>query len=103
MAFFTFGQGGRIFIYRCTNAVDKQDLVATNRALQNYRDLDNTFMSTREHALLVDLTQAVEQGDPETFGDKLFQFDQLSKLDKWKTTLFLRIKNNIEETGEDFS
>ncbi|EEA22659.1 vesicular-fusion protein S17 [Talaromyces marneffei ATCC 18224] len=79
------------------------DLVATNRALEGYRDLDPTFASTREHALLVDLLQAVEQGEPDTFADKLFQFDQLSKLDKWKTTLFLRVKGNIEETGEDFS
>jgi len=27
----------------------------------------------------------------------------MSKLDKWKTTILLRIKNSIEETGEDFS
>jgi alpha-soluble NSF attachment protein len=80
-----------------------QDLVATNRALESYREIDNTFATTRENKLLTDLTQAVEQGDPEAFSDSLFQFDQLSKLDKWKTTLFLRIKNNIEETGEDFS
>lgn len=37
------------------------------------------------------------------FADKLFQFDQLSKLDKWKTTLLLRVKSNIEEEEEDFS
>lgn len=79
------------------------DLVATNRALENYRDIDNTFAATREHQLLVDLVQAVEAGDQEGFADKLFQFDQLSKLDKWKTTLLLRIKNSIEEAGEDFS
>lgn len=80
-----------------------QDLVATNRALQNYRDLDNSFTTTREHMLLVDLAQAVEQGDAESFGDKLFQYDQLSKLDKWKTAILLRVKNSIEEPGEDFS
>ncbi|GAB1191117.1 soluble NSF attachment protein [Aspergillus pseudonomiae] len=79
------------------------DLVATNRALENYRDIDNTFASTREHQLLIDLVQTIEQGDQEAFADKLFQFDQLSKLDKWKTTLLLRIKSNIEEQAEDFS
>ncbi|KAE8353492.1 soluble NSF attachment protein [Aspergillus coremiiformis] len=79
------------------------DLVATNRALENYRDIDTTFASTREHQLLVDLVQTIEQGDQEAFADKLFQYDQLSKLDKWKTTLLLRIKNNIEEQAEDFS
>ncbi|PWY74387.1 vesicular-fusion protein Sec17 [Aspergillus heteromorphus CBS 117.55] len=79
------------------------DLVAANRALENYRDIDTTFASTREHQLLVDLVQAIEGGDQEAFADKLFQFDQLSKLDKWKTTLLLRIKSNIEEQTEDFS
>ena len=78
-------------------------MVAMSRALESYRDLDPTFASTREHQLLVDLSEAVEQGDQEAFTDKLFQYDQLSKLDKWKTELLLRIKNSIEEKGEDFS
>ncbi|BDD60798.1 hypothetical protein MPDQ_002701 [Monascus purpureus] len=80
-----------------------KDLVATNRALESYRDIDPTFASTREHQLLIDLVQTVEQGDQEAFADRLFQYDQLSKLDKWKTTVLLRIKNNIEEAVEDFS
>ncbi|KAI4241146.1 MAG: hypothetical protein LQ352_007489 [Teloschistes flavicans] len=79
------------------------DNVATSRALDSYRDLDPTFPSTREHQLLSDLAEAVEQGDQEAFTDKLFQYDQLSKLDKWKTTLLLRVKEGIEEKGEDFS
>ncbi|KAI1473986.1 TPR-like protein [Daldinia eschscholtzii] len=79
------------------------DMVATNRALEKYRDQDPTFPSTREHQLLVDLAAAVEAGDQDQFTDKLFQYDQLSKLDKWKTTILVRVKNNIEEAGEDFS
>lgn len=79
------------------------DLVATNRALQSYRDMDNSFVQTREHMLLQDLVEAVEKGEQEMFADKLFQYDQLSKLDKWKTTLLLKVKNSIEEQGEDFS
>ena len=57
-------------------------MVGTNRALESYRELDNTFASTREHQLLVDLAEAVEQGDQEKFSEKLFLYDQLSKLDK---------------------
>ena len=83
--------------------ITSQDLVATNRALESYREVDPTFSSQREHQLLVDLVQAIEQGVQEAFADKLFQYDQLSKLDKWKTTLLLRVKNNIEEAVEDFS
>jgi len=79
------------------------DMVATNRAVEKYRDMDPTFPSTREHQLLVDLAEQVEAGDQEAFAEKLFLYDQMSKLDKWKTTILLRIKNAIEETGEDFS
>jgi len=79
------------------------DNVATNRALESYRDLDPGFTQTREHQLLVDLSEAVEDGDAEKFADKLFQFDQMSKLDKWKTTLLLRVKENIAGQEEDFS
>ena len=77
--------------------------MATNRALENYREIDPTFASTREHQLLGDLAQTVEQGDQEAFADRLFQYDQLTKLDKWKTTILLRIKEGIEEQVEDFS
>ena len=79
------------------------DMVATNRAFEKYRDLDPSFPSTREYQLLTDLTATVEAGDQEAFADKLFQYDQMSKLDKWKTSILLRIKNAIEEKGEDFS
>ncbi|KKY16878.1 putative vesicular-fusion protein sec17 [Phaeomoniella chlamydospora] len=80
------------------------DIVATQRALQStYLELDSTFQSTREYLLLSDLVSAIEAGDQESFADKLFQYDQLSKLDRWKTTLLLKVKNSIEEGGEDFS
>ncbi|KAF7954479.1 hypothetical protein EAE96_005600 [Botrytis aclada] len=79
------------------------DTVATGRAFEKYRDMDPTFASTREHQLLIDLAEAVDAGDQEQFADKLFQYDQMSKLDKWKTTLLLKIKGAIEEKGDDFS
>lgn len=81
----------------------KQDIVATQRALATYTDLDPTFPSTRESQLLRDLTEAVEKGEQEMFADRLFQYDQLSKLDKWKTTILLRVKEGIEAQGEDFA
>ena len=79
------------------------DLVATNRALEKYRVMDPSFASTRECQLLVDLAEAVDAGDQEVFADKLFQYDQMSKLDKWKIAICMKIKSAIEEKGEDFS
>jgi hypothetical protein len=46
------------------------DQVGVNTALDRYRDLDPSFVQQREHQLLVDLTQAVQDGDQEVFADK---------------------------------
>ena len=79
------------------------DMVAAKRGLDNYREWDNSFGQTRENMLLMDLVGCVEEGDQEGFSEKLYQYDQLSKLDKWKTTLLLKVKNGIEKEEEDFS
>lgn len=80
-----------------------KDMVSTHRALDKYREMDPSFTTQREHQLLVDLVQAVEAGDQEMFTEKLFQYDQMTKLDKWKTAVLLRIKNGIDEADNEFS
>lgn len=75
----------------------QNDMVATKRALENYVDLDNTFQSTREYQLLMEISEAIENDDSDMFEEKVFQYDQLSKLDKWKTTMLLRIKETIAQ------
>lgn len=79
------------------------DLVATQRALEKYREMDPSFATQRENMLLTDLCEAVEAKSQEQFTDKLFQFDQVSKLDSWKTTILVRVKNSIEEADDEFA
>ena len=43
-----------------------------------------------------DLTEAIEAGDEDQFLDKLQAYDAMSKLDKWKTAIFLKIKEGID-------
>jgi len=47
------------------------DQVGVNTALDRYRELDPSFQQQREHALLVDLAGAVQEGDQEMFADKV--------------------------------
>lgn len=47
------------------------DQVGVNAALERYRDLDPSFTQQREHMLLADLAQAVQDGDQEAFADKV--------------------------------
>ncbi|KUI67249.1 hypothetical protein VM1G_03523 [Cytospora mali] len=79
------------------------DMIATQRALEKYRDMDPGFATQREHQLLIDLIAAIEEGDQEKFADKLYAYDQMSKIDKWKTAILLRIKSAIEEADNEFS
>ncbi|KAG6068996.1 hypothetical protein E4U32_006046 [Claviceps aff. humidiphila group G2b] len=79
------------------------DLVATRRALEKYVVLDPSFASQREYMLLSDLCEALEQQSQDVFTDKLFQYDQICKLDNWKTTILVRVKNTIEQASDDFA
>ena len=43
------------------------------------------------------LCDAIEGGDLETFTGAVFEFDQVTKLDNWKTSILLKIKKGIDE------
>ena len=77
------------------------DVVGVQRALDKYREMDPGFATQREHALLADLAEAVQEGKPDDFTDKLFAYDQVSKLDKWKTSILVKVKNGIQTKAEE--
>ncbi len=43
-----------------------------------------------------DLTSALEEGEGQKFADTLAEYDSLSRLDGWKTSLLLRVKKRLE-------
>ncbi|KAG6851163.1 vesicular-fusion protein S17 [Arthromyces matolae] len=73
------------------------DVVAARRNLQKYGNQDNTFPSTREAKFLGVLIDAVEGEDEEAFTGSVVEFDQVTKLDNWKTAILLKIKRRIQE------
>ena len=81
------------------------DLVSGERCLDKYRDIDPGFGKEREYALLANLIESVREGDQDKFADHLFKYDQVSRLDKWKTDVCLKIKNGIEkqESEDEFA
>lgn len=79
------------------------DMVGFNRALQGYAQLDPNFPTQREFKLLQDVGEAIEKGDKDAYEGCLYSWNQLSPLDSWKTSMFLRIKGAIESQQEDFS
>ncbi|KAK6135735.1 hypothetical protein DH2020_030515 [Rehmannia glutinosa] len=81
----------------------KGDVVAINNALERYQELDPTFSGTREYKLLADLATAIDEEDLAKFTDAVKEFDSMTQLDTWKTTLLLRVKEALKakELEED--
>lgn len=70
--------------------------MTAKRNLTKYGSLDTTFTSTREAKFVNVLVDAIESGDMETFTAAVFEFDQVTKLDNWKTSILLKIKRGID-------
>lgn len=79
----------------------EQDTVAAENAVSQYIDWEPSFATTRECLLLQDVITCVKDGDPEALSTKLFEYDQFSKLDNWKATILLKIKNDIVNQEDD--
>ncbi|KAM7506729.1 hypothetical protein LguiA_017182 [Lonicera macranthoides] len=81
----------------------KGDVVAITNALEKYQELDPTFSGSREYRLLADLAAAVDEEDIAKFTDAIKEFDSMTQLDAWKTTLLLRVKEALKakELEED--
>ena len=62
-----------------------------------FAQIDVTFPSTREAKFAHELMSACEEGDVERFTAAVFAYDQVTKLDNWKTGVLLRVKKALEE------
>lgn len=81
----------------------KGDVIAITNALERYQELDPTFSGTREYRLLADIAAALDEEDVVKFTDVVKEFDSMTPLDSWKTTLLLRVKEKLKakELEED--
>eukprot|EP00262_Sarcandra_glabra_P003181 TRINITY_DN1371_c0_g2_i1.p1 TRINITY_DN1371_c0_g2~~TRINITY_DN1371_c0_g2_i1.p1 ORF type:complete len:290 (-),score=61.68 TRINITY_DN1371_c0_g2_i1:349-1218(-) len=79
------------------------DVVAITNSLERYQELDPTFSGTREYKFLADLAAAIDEEDVVKFTDVIKEFDSMTRLDAWKTSLLLRAKNALKakEVEED--
>ncbi|KAF8971354.1 vesicular-fusion protein SEC17 [Flammula alnicola] len=71
------------------------DTVTAKRNMQKYTIQDVAFASTREAKFINALLEAFEAGDVEAFTGAVFEFDQVTKLDNWKTNILLKIKREF--------
>lgn len=86
----------------------QNDLVAAERAISNYtatyqNSVGKRFEEEYEYALLMGIKDALKNGDSDAFTDAAHNYDQVIRLDKWKTTILLRIKENITAAEDDLA
>ncbi|EKM83918.1 hypothetical protein AGABI1DRAFT_110524 [Agaricus bisporus var. burnettii JB137-S8] len=82
-------------------ALALNDVVTVRRNMTKYGSQDTTFPSTREAKFVNALAEAVEAADAEMFTGAVVEFDSVTKLDNWKTSILLKIKREIEQpSGE---
>ena len=72
------------------------DAVGVLNALERYDAADPAFPGSRERDVLEKCARAMEDGDGDAFSRAVAEFDSMSRLDAWKTTVLLKAKKRIE-------
>ncbi|KAF9229237.1 TPR-like protein [Gyrodon lividus] len=80
----------------CLCALAMKDSITAKRNIQKYMSQDTTFASTRECKFLNAIIDAIQSEDQQAFLGFVHEYDQITKLDNWKTMVLLKIKNTIE-------
>ncbi|XP_039185366.1 beta-soluble NSF attachment protein isoform X3 [Crotalus tigris] len=65
-------------------------------ALEKYEEMFPAFTDSRECKLLKKLLEAHEEQNCEAYTEAVKEFDSISRLDQWLTTMLLRIKKSIQ-------
>lgn len=76
------------------------DPVGANQAIQKFEGLDYTFSDSREGKFSKNLLEAVDNQDPEHFATVCMEYDRISKLDPWKTSMLVQVKRAIQGDGD---
>jgi len=69
--------------------------------IEQYEQLDPNWGNSREEELINSCLEGQREGSAEDLSTACAKFDEVSKLDSWKTQLLLRAKKGIENADDD--
>mmetsp|Transcript_38722 Transcript_38722/g.81126 ORF Transcript_38722/g.81126 Transcript_38722/m.81126 type:complete len:317 (+) Transcript_38722:195-1145(+) len=75
-----------------------EDSIGASQAMAQFDSLDYTFGDSREGKFANQLVGCVEEFDPEGFATACFEYDRISKLDPWKTSMLCKVKRSIDDS-----
>lgn len=76
------------------------DLLNAQHALEKYSQQYPAFQDSREYKLVKDLCEHLEEQNIEGFTDTVKDYDSISRLDQWYTTILLRIKKQANDNPD---
>lgn len=76
------------------------DSLNAQHAVHRYEEQYPAFADSREAKLIKALGKHLEDEDVEAFTNEVKNYDTISRLDQWYTTMLLRIKKQIPDEGE---
>lgn len=77
------------------------DMLNAKLAVQKYEEMFPAFSDSRECKLLKKLLDAHEEQNTDAYTDAVKEYDSISRLDQWLTTMLLRIKKTIQGEEDD--
>ncbi|KAM6288791.1 alpha-soluble NSF attachment protein [Aegotheles albertisi] len=77
------------------------DMLNAKLAVQKYEEMFPAFTDSRECKLVKKLLDAHEEQNVDAYTDAVKEYDSISRLDQWLTTMLLRIKKTIQGEEED--
>lgn len=76
------------------------DVLNAQHALERYVKMYPAFQDSREYKLVKTLLEHIEEQNIEGFTEAVQDYDNISRLDHWYTTILLRIKKTINDNPD---
>lgn len=88
--------GAKDYFFKAAICRMCQDIEDADVNLAKYKDIFPAFGDTREFKLCQKLIECVRDHNADAFGEAVREYDSISRLDQWYTTMLLRVKKSIE-------
>lgn len=76
------------------------DVLNAQHALERYVQMYPAFQDSREYKLVKVLIENIEEQNVDGYTDAVKEYDSISRLDQWYTTILLRIKKQLNENPD---
>lgn len=76
------------------------DVLNAQHAMERYVELYPAFQDSREYKLLKVLIEHMEEQNVDEFTEAVKDYDSISRLDQWYTTILLRIKKQVDDNPD---